>query len=75
MVTAVIRNAPRSDPVSSFFDMLTALIALIISAALLHFGGGEKTTAPEPAPATQPPHESQMQPDDHAASRNEDQRS
>jgi hypothetical protein len=75
MVTAVVRNPPRSDPVSSFFDMLTALIALIISAALLHFGGGEKTSAPEQAPATQPPHENTMHPDDHAASKNDDQRS
>lgn len=64
---------------SSFFDMLTALIALLISAAFLHFGGEDKTTAPEQAPATRPPHESPqehlVQPDDHAASKNDDQRS
>ncbi|CAL4866774.1 hypothetical protein MMA231_01019 [Asticcacaulis sp. MM231] len=60
---------------SSFFDMLTALIALIISAAFLHFGGGEKTNAPDPASASPSQQETVMPSDNHAASKNDDQRS
>lgn len=54
---------------SSFFDMLTALIALIIAAAFLHFGGEDKATTPDKPPPTQQPHESVMQMGDHAMSK------
>ncbi len=40
---------------ASLIDMITAFIALLVSAAFLHFGGDkdEFTAKPEPAPAEQ----------------------
>jgi hypothetical protein len=45
---------PKAAPVSWLLNLLSGLIAVLISAALLHFGGSAGATAHDPAPAVQP---------------------
>jgi hypothetical protein len=52
---------------ASFIDMITAFIALLVSAAFLHFGADKDAIAPQPDPA---PAE---QPANHSAAPSSDQ--
>ena len=49
-------RANRVNGMAWFIDMITAFIALLVSAAFLHFGADKDAIAaqPEPAPAEQP---------------------
>ena len=47
-------RANRVNGMASFIDMITAFIALLVSAAFLHFGADKDAITAQPVPAEQP---------------------